>query len=141
MITLSQYWMGRDREFPTAMTPDIEHNARITVELVNKLLERLLAAGVHVHISPITGSQLASGWRPATLNAKTVGAAPNSKHITAQAADIYDPEGEVDDWLTTKDGLDYLGIAGLWLEHPSATKGWAHVQTIPPRSGKRVFYP
>ena len=30
---------------------------------------------------------------------------------------------------------------GLWLEHPAATKGWAHVQTKPPRSGRRVFYP
>jgi hypothetical protein len=29
----------------------------------------------------------------------------------------------------------------LWLEHPDATPGWCHLQILPPRSGRRVFYP
>lgn len=140
-ITLANYWMGRDAEYPTAMTPDIEANARITVDLVNKLLDKLLLAGVHVHIDPKTGSQLDSGWRPPAVNAKTPGAAKKSNHMTGRAADINDPDGEVDDWLTTVAGQQALQELGLWMEHPSCTKGWAHVQTIPPRSGKRVFYP
>ena len=141
MLTLRDYWMGRDSQYPTAMTPQIETNARRMVDLVNKLLAKLLAAGIHVPISPGEGSQLSSGWRPAVVNSKTVGAAPNSKHMTGEAADIYDPEGEVDDWLMTDAGQQALIEVGLWMEHPSATKGWAHVQSMPPRSGKRVFYP
>lgn len=141
MLTMRDYWMGRDAEFPTAMTPAIEANARLTVDLVNKLLDKLLFVGVHVHLHPVKGTQLSSGWRPPTVNAGTPGAAPNSKHMTGQAADIYDPDGEVDDWLTTAAGQQALIELGLWMEHPSATKGWAHVQTIPPRSGKRVFFP
>lgn len=141
MITLNDYWMGRDSEYPTAMSPDLEKAARMTVELVNKLLERAVSAGVRIPLHPRTGSQLSSGWRPATLNAKTPGAAPNSKHITAQAADVYDPDGDLDEWLMTDAGQQALLQIGLWMEHPSATKGWAHLQTIPPRSGRRVFYP
>ena len=48
-------------------------------------------------------------------------------------------EGEIDAWCM--DHLDFLAEAGLWLEHPSATKGWCHLQQVPPKSGRRVFYP
>lgn len=140
-ITLADYWMGRDAEYPTAMTPDIEANARLTVELVNRLLQRLLEARIHVHLHPRTKTQLSSGWRPPAINASTPNAAPNSRHMTGQAADIYDPDGEIDDWLMTDAGQQVLQQIGLWMEHPSTTKGWAHVQTKPPKSGRRVFYP
>lgn len=141
MITLADYWMGRDAEYPMAMTPQIAKDAALTVDLANKLLVLANIAGVRASLNPRTRTVVSSGWRPATVNAATPGAAPNSKHMTGQAIDLYDPEGEVDEWLMTPDGQRALEDIGLWLEHPSATKGWAHVQTIPPRSRNRVFYP
>jgi uncharacterized protein YcbK (DUF882 family) len=106
---------------------------------VNHLLEEALRGGVTLETKPDNKSLVSSGWRPPSLNAKTAGAAPNSKHMTCQALDVYDPDGDLDEWCM--ENLAKLEEAGLWLEHPSATKGWCHLQIVPPRSGKRVFYP
>jgi len=141
MITLTDYWMGRDREFPMAMSPDLERNAARMVELANKLLILAKSAGVTLERSPRTGTVVSSGWRPPTVNAAIQNAAPNSKHMTGQAIDLYDPDGDLDEWLMTADGQKVLTDLGLWMEHPAATKGWCHVQSLPPRSGRRVFYP
>jgi len=133
--------MGRDREFPMAMSTDLEKNASLMVELANKLV--LLAQGARIYLPthPRTGTIISSGWRPASVNAATPNAAPNSKHMTGQAIDLYDPDGDLDEWLLTADGQKTMADLGLWHEHPSATKGWAHVQSLPPRSGRRTFYP
>lgn len=141
MITVADYFMGRREQYPTALNPDIEREAFRTVDLANKLLVQAQTYGVHVPINPKTGSQVSSGWRPPAFNATVAGAAVNSKHMTGKAIDLYDPEGDLDDWLMTGEGLAALTALGLWLEHPSATKGWAHVQTVPPGSRRRVFYP
>lgn len=141
MITRTAYFMGRDVAYPMAMSPGIEREADRTVELVNALLHRAQQAGVSFDIHPITGTMVSSGWRPPSLNANTPGAAPNSKHMTGQAVDVYDPDGDLDEWLMSIDGQDCMTELGLWHEHPSATKGWAHLQTLPPRSGRRTFYP
>lgn len=141
MITVDDYFMGRREQYPLALTPDIERNAARTVGIVNALLAKAMAAGVHAVMHPKTRSPVSSGWRPPVLNAATAGAAVNSKHMTGQAVDLYDPDGDIDEWLSTSEGLAALAEVGLWIEHPSATKGWAHLQTVPPRSGRRVFYP
>jgi len=141
MISLQDYWMGRDREFPMAMSPDLEKNAATMVELANKLLIIAQAARIFPPTNPKTGTIVSSGWRPASINAATPGAATNSKHMTGQAIDIYDPDGDLDEWLLTADGQKTMTDIGLWQEHPSATKGWAHVQSVPPRSGRRTFFP
>jgi hypothetical protein len=141
MLTLRDYWMGRDAEYPLAMTPDIEHNAQTTVRLVNELLARAAEDDVRPHTHPKTGTLVSSGWRPPALNAATPGAAFRSKHMTGEAIDLFDPEGDLDEWLMGAAGQLALTQVGLWMEHPSATKGWCHLQTKPPRSGRRVFYP
>jgi hypothetical protein len=130
MITLRDYWMGRDEEYPLAMTPQIERNAATMVQLANALLARFGQ-----------GRRVNSGWRPPQVNAATPNAALLSKHMTGQAIDLADPEGDLDDWLMTEAGQAALSDIRLWHEHPAATKGWAHLQSIPPRSGRRTFYP
>lgn len=140
-ITLKDYWMGRDQQYPRALSTEIRQEAERTVECVNKLLRGLSAASVETPRSPRTGSVLTSGWRPPEVNEAIPGAAIRSHHLWGRAADIYDPEGEIDDYLMTTEGQELLTKLGLWMEHPSATKGWCHVQTRPPRSGRRVFYP
>jgi len=139
MITLEQYWMGRDVTHATAMTPQIERNAFDTVERANKLLILARGFGIDTQVDQRTKSNCSGGWRPPAVNRITPGAALNSKHLDARAIDLYDPDGDLDEWLLANPKI--LKDLGLWLEHPSATKGWSHVQTVAPKSGNRVFYP
>lgn len=128
MISLDDYWMGRDKEYADELTPSIELQAKITISRANVLLATF-------------GEQrtVNSGWRPPEVNTATPGAAMFSRHMTGQAIDISDPEGDLDEWCLSHQ--DTLAGIGLWLEHPASTKGWCHVQTVPPKSGNRVFYP
>lgn len=130
MITLPDYWMGRDAQYPLALTTDIRRNAITTIALTNSLLA-----------SFGQGRKVNSGWRPPAVNAATPNAAAMSKHMLGQAIDLADPEGDLDDWLMSDMGQAAITRLGLWHEHPAATKGWAHLQTVPPRSGRRTFYP
>lgn len=128
MITLADYWMGRDKTSAADMTPEILSNATETVRLANALLK---AFGEDRKVN--------SGWRPPSVNAATPGSALKSKHMTGQAIDLEDHEGDLDEWCF--EHPEILESLGLWQEHPGATKGWCHVQILPPKSGKRVFYP
>lgn len=129
MITLDEY-LGQhaDDAEDGELTSEIENNAMVTVIKANQLTT---AANFD--------SRLRSGWRPAATNKVIPNAAAKSKHMTGEAVDIVDDEGELDDWCL--DNPHVLERIGLWQEHPSFTKGWCHVQIVPPRSGKRVFYP
>jgi len=128
MITLADYWMGRDVWFSRALTPAIRTSAEVTVQRANALLQLFGEARA-----------VNSGWRPPEINASTPGAALKSKHMTGEAIDLADPEGDLDEWCFNNQ-QDLVSL-DLWQEHPASTKGWCHVQTIPPKSGNRVFYP
>ncbi len=137
MITLKDYFMGRDIKYPLEMSPTIRDNAAVLIDLVNRLLERMCCPpGIH----PST-ARVSSGWRPPSVNATTPRAAPNSKHMTGQAIDLYDPDEKLDNFLVSMEGSTILKELGLWMEHPSATKGWTHLQSLPPKSGNRIFFP
>ncbi len=123
MITIDKYLMNRKE----GLTPDLLSNAADTVDKVNKLL------GYFGFTREVT-----SGYRPATINA-AVGGAKKSNHMLCKACDLEDKDGKLDAWCM--DNLDKLTIIGLWLEHPDATKGWCHLQTVGPKSGNRVFRP
>ena len=113
---------------PDELTPEYLINAQKTVDRTNQLLN---AFGERRNIT--------SGWRPVSVNKIVPGAALYSKHTRCLAVDISDPDGDLDEWCL--DNQDVLTEIGLWLEHPAATKGWCHVQVVPPKSGNRVFYP
>lgn len=140
MITLSDYYMGRDRTHGHLLGSDLRANAARTVESANALLVLAKTAGVSLEANPRTGSLVNSGWRPPDINGATPGAALHSLHMQCLAVDLFDPDGDLDDWLLANNDTVLRDLA-LWLEHPAATKGWAHVQLRPPRSGRRVFYP
>lgn len=137
-ITMADYWMGRDRSHSLELSVATRDNAFRTVDLANKLIGHLLKGGIVFNEHP-NGTLVASGWRPASINSATPGAAKNSLHMTGLAIDIYDPQGHIDNWLL-QNPQPLIDI-GLWQEHPSSTPTWCHVQTLPPRSGNRVFYP
>lgn len=135
-ITLEQFFMGRDKQYAAQLTPEFRANAAETVLRANALLT------LFFFLNPAAKARkVNSGWRPPAVNAATKGAAALSKHMTCQAVDLSDPDGELDAWLMTEAGQDALIDIGLWMEHPNATPRWAHVQTVPPRSGRRVFMP
>jgi len=129
MITESKFYKGRDKQFAAELTDEIRQNARTTIALANAMLEE---AGV-------LDCEVSSGWRPAAVNAVTKGAAKKSNHMLGLAVDIVDIDGKLGKWALSN--LKVLERLGLWLEHPTATRGWLHVQTVPPRSGRRVFQP
>ena len=140
-LTVTEYLMGREKKYATSLSVQILKNAEVLVGKLNRLLARADDAGVTFEINPVTKTILNSGWRPPAVNATTKGAAVNSKHMTGEAVDVYDPDGDLDEWLLSEDGQEALEDIGLWMEHPAATKGWSHLQTKPPRSGRRIFYP
>lgn len=138
MISITQYFMGRDVEYRLELTDQLRRNADTTVAKANLLLNRALNDRVYLTLNA-NKSFVRSGWRPAVINHNTPNAAPMSKHMTCEAIDIEDIDGELDNWCV--DHLDVLEEIGLWMEHPSMTKTYCHLQTKSPRSGKRVFYP
>lgn len=142
MIALHDYWRGRDLTHGLLLSTAMRANAARTIQIADKLLVLAKLAGVTLETIPGTdGSIVTSGWRPPDVNAATPGAAVKSMHLSCEAIDLYDPDGDLDDWLMSDGGQRAMADLGLWHEHPSCTKGWAHVQTRPPRSGRRTFYP
>lgn len=134
MISRDDFFMGRDVKYRTELTYDIEANAAMTIQRANLLLTKFYAAFPHIERRTVN-----SGWRPQAVNQATPGAALRSKHMTGEAVDLSDMDGLLDEWLL--DNPEVLEDCQLWQEHPSATKNWCHVQIVPPKSGKRVFYP
>ena len=138
MITLTDYWMGRDATYPLSLDTATRRAAAVTVDLANRLLVIAKTCGVPLTLNE-QGTLVRSGWRPPAVNAMTPNASPTSLHMTGGAIDFHDPSGALDAWMLACP--QPLVDLGLWQEHPSATPSWAHVQTKPPRSGNRVFWP
>lgn len=134
-IALADYWMGRDRTHPRDLTEAVKSNAFALLQRVNRLLP--LMTGVDFELNPRTGTLVSSGWRPPSINATTPGAAPKSLHMTGQAIDLYDPDGDIDDWCMSNQHVLARVDIDLYIEHPSQTKGWCHLQSVPPRSQAR----
>lgn len=131
LITLDDFWMGRDKTHPP--TDQFRINAQDLVTRVNALLSMYYA---EIPAAPRT--RVTSGYRPPGINA-SVGGAKMSNHMICKAVDLADEDGGLDDWCI--ECQHFLAAYGLWLEHPEATPGWTHLQSVGPRSGRRVFRP
>lgn len=138
MITVEQYagqWLGRD-DFDAQKKSNAQEKL---LPAVNKLIAIAIEDGVEFKTNHVTKSQISGqalgGFRPLSCQ---IGA-PKSNHKQGLAVDIYDPDGEIDKWCIKN--LNKLEECGIWLEHPSATKGWSHWQCVPVKSGNRVFMP
>lgn len=105
MITLKDYLMERDKDFPLDMQQ--ARNAADLLSRVNYLFGRLnLKATV------------SSGYRPSSIN-KTIGGAKLSTHTVCAGIDLIDPFGKIGILLTKR--TDLLQEIGLWLENPLYT--------------------
>lgn len=125
MITRDEILMGRDKQAP--LTGLMEVNLRKLLKAINKLRD---AYGKPMIVS--------SGYRPAAINATIPGAAKKSNHMACLAVDLAD-SGKLAEYCLNN--LKLLEEFGLWMEDPAHTKGWVHLQCVPPRSGNRVFKP
>jgi len=128
MITLDDYFMGRDKLHADELTEDIVENAKVLIAVINDLLEYEFRGE----------RKVSSGWRPLGVNEKA-GGAKRSAHLTGEAIDLMDKDGELADLLMAR--RDLLDTYDLYMENPHFTKGWVHLQTRPTRSGVRVFNP
>ena len=62
-----------------------------------------------------------------------------SNHLFGRAVDFADGDGKLKAWVL--ENIKLIEEIGLYMEDFSATKTWLHVQTNPPKSGKRFFKP
>lgn len=126
MITRDEILMGRDKLAP--LIGPMEVNLEKLLRAVNKFRA--------VYGKPM---KVTSGYRPAAINSQTKGAAPKSNHMICLAVDFADKDGKLAEFCLNN--LKLLEDFGIWIEDPKHTKGWVHMQAVPPRSGNRVFIP
>lgn len=144
MITLTDYWMGRDKQYPPGNST--RQNAMDLLEKVNTLLDNAAAAGVKLtRMDQTTGTLVSSGYRPAAINDRTANSAKRSTHMTGQGIDVQDDQNQSFARFCLRN-LDLLAELGLWMEDPRWTYSfnddhWVHLQSIPPGSGVRVYRP
>lgn len=134
MLTLKDYFMGRDVKFKDQLTEEFQENASKLLEKVNALLAVMEGKGVVL----ADQVKVSSGWRPPAVNAR-VGGAKLSNHMICRAVDLVDIGQVMGKWCM--DNQMELKKLGLHMEHISATPTWLHLQDRPPRSGRTVFYP
>lgn len=127
MITVSKL---NPHNYPT--NPEIDANLII-------LCDRLC------HIEDAYGQELVvtSGLRSQAQQQSLIASgksnATHSKHLTGQAVDIYDPNGELKAWIMAN--LLLIETIEFWFEDFSYTVNWVHFQIVPPASGNRFFIP
>lgn len=140
MITLADYFGDK----PHPQEHDV--NARKLLDAVNKYLLACHDNGLYDWpIDPDTGTNISGakggsgdgGYRAADSKTGTA----KSAHRTAQAVDVYDPGQVLAKYSDSPTGRGHLARCGLYIEHPRWTPGWVHFQSVPPRSGKRVYVP
>lgn len=68
-----------------------------------------------------------------------VGGAKKSSHLTGCACDISDADGKLKDYLLMNPEL--LEECDLYAEDFDSTPTWVHLQSVPPKSGRRIFKP
>ena len=131
-----------------ATDPVLKKNADELLRRVNNLLVLASVDKIVLGIDQISRNHVASGYRPAGVNAKTSNAATASKHLTCQGIDLQDTlDGKRQFAVWCIKNLDALKVCQLWMEDPRWTAGrtntdpWVHLQSVQPGSGARVYIP
>jgi hypothetical protein len=137
-ITIEQY-LG-PHSMSADATPEIRGRAAQLLEKVNAALLLAEQDGVRLFKNPFTGGHVGGrgngGFRPRN---SSVGA-PSSRHKSAEAIDLYDPQRELATWsLNNEARLEALGIVAI--EDPRWTPSWVHWQIVPVPSGRFAFVP
>lgn len=110
------------------LSAELQGNANETVSKANDLLEKF---GEYRSVN--------SGYRRLEDNDATANSAKKSNHLICAAVDLEDKDGKLKDYCMANLGI--LKDIGLWMESPTSTPTWTHVQIKSPKSGNRVFLP
>ena len=123
---------GIDRRVEFPLTSDVQRNLDDLAWRLNHLCRLLPKSFLPLKIT--------SGYRPGYYN-KQAGGAVNSLHVSGSACDFANVGNALGSYLLANPQI--LEECKLWAEHPEATKGnqRLHLQSKPPKSGKRFFYP
>lgn len=62
-----------------------------------------------------------------------------SEHLHGRAADVADSDGKFWNWCMIN--MQLMVELGIYFEDKKSTPTWTHCQTVPPKSGKRIFMP
>ena len=137
MITLEDYF-GPYWDHPDK-TEEVERNAMDLLRKCNALYCMAELDNCPLPINPKTGTGVSGktegGFRPHDSHT----GAPNSTHKTGQGVDRYDPERRLAAWILAHP--ESLKECDLYMEDCRWAVGWVHLQSIPPRSKKRVYIP
>ncbi len=115
--------MGRDAEYP--LQPGMEENLDELLRRINSFRWK--------YGKPTTVN---SGYRPGRYN-EAVGGARNSAHLTCEAVDFSDGDRSITRFVLANPQI--LVECDLWMEDPSNTPTWIHLQIRPVASGNRIF--
>lgn len=127
MIKISEL---NKHDYPTSEL--IDSNLSILCDRLN-LLEKASSL-IFVVTSGLRSEQQQSDL---ILQGKTM--AFHSKHLTGQAADIYDPSKVLQSWCLAN--VERLEGIGVWCEDFRSTPNWVHFQIVSPVSEHRFFIP
>jgi hypothetical protein len=123
MISLSEL---NSHNVPT--TPEIDSNLQMLLDKINVVRSNWG--------KPMT---VTSGLRSQADQQRINPKATHSNHLMGLAVDIYDPDGELKQWVL--DNLDSL--TDFWFEDFRYTSDWVHFQIVPYGSwvtGKTRFF-
>ena len=149
------YWYGPDEE---DRREKYARSFREEYQANGDDIQRRIEA-VEIAFSGETGIVLpdgyASGWRPPAINEATANAGKASNHLSAQAGDKRDTVDGAFAWWCLRTP-HVLEVHGVWMESPVATvvrawkraleqgrepTPWCHLQSVPPGSGSRIYWP
>lgn len=127
-LSIREYYGSITIEQRQLITPEMSQNAATLIGRVNRFLS-------------VFGEyrRILAGWIPEPVNHAWPHAPVACKNATMEAVDLHDPEGDLDQFVM--DNQKLLQTCSLWAEHPATTRGWCHLQSVPPKSGRRIFYP
>lgn len=145
-ISVETYLMGRIK----LEELDVEKLANLNtlIPRVNTLLQAYYDA-----TGDVRKFEMSSGYRRPTDN-KAAGGSKLSNHMKCAAIDLIDVNAKLGKWCQKNESL--METIGLWFEHPDATMKlvddnttesgtrvvrWLHCQCLPPKSGRRFFWP
>lgn len=121
-ITLHDYWMGRDLQYPDDLHIEIRHNAANLLSKVNGLLNDLEV----LCMTSLDGKlKISSGWRPLQVNLRIANASKDSPHISGRAVDIQDVNNIL--YTMIDNNIHLLKDYNLWRENKNKTKSWIHL--------------
>ena len=134
-INTVDYFNDKPKLYPSDYTEEVIENAKDLLFRVNALMLELF----ELHKGEFRFPRITSGWRPAAYNKSKKGAT-HSWHILGRAVDLADPDGILAQQIY--EVRDLLKLYGLWMERPSKTPGWVHLDTGKrPERDEHIFDP